>query len=1185
MHFRPARVALLLATSSVAALVVGGSAPARAACGNVISGSSGPYTNPTGTTIPCVTFSNATVTGNVSNAGTITPGSPTGILMSNSTVNGAVTNSGSIVVDGDGILVSNGAQVSGGISNSGTISANAVFGDGISINGVSIFSGGISNSGTISANVLFGDGISVNGVSIFSGGISNSGTISANAVFGDGISVDGVSIFSGGISNSGTISMAGHSATGISVNVSSFSGGISNSGTISANGAVFADGIRVNGVTSFASGISNSGTISAVASAPSSSAFATGISVSGVSTFAGGIRNGSTGIITQTLDTSGSANFTGAGIGITNGGTFSGGVSNAGTISASVSVTGLGRATAYGINVNGVTSFAGGISNSGTISAVASAASGSAFATGISVSGVSAFAGGISNSGTISAHSSGISSTIPVGIAVGTFLGANIVSTFAGGISNSGTITAAGSVFGGEGISVNGVSIFSGGISNSGMITARSSGIFVGNVANFSGGISNSGTIMAGATGIFVSADASTFAGGITNTGVISGAAGIVLNVGGIDVLDSGTITGTGGTAIQFAGSGNTLTLGPGFAIVGNVISTGAANDTFRLGGTGAATFDASEIGPKYQNFATFDKVGDSTWTLTGTNTLVLPWTVLQGTLNVAAGASLANSPFTVQAGTLSVDGTVGAVTVNGGVLMGNGTLGGLAVNGGGTVAPGHSIGTLNVTGNVSFTAGSTYQVETSLAGQSDRILASGTATLTGGTVQVLAQSGPYNTPIIYTILTANGGRTGTFSKVTDNLPFLIATLSYDANDVFLTLARDATLVQRQAATPNQQAVAKALDRFAINDPLFLAVAGLTGATTRQALDALSGEVHASARTTLIDDSRFMRLAMLGRLRQADYAGTPGDMAALGYDGPTLAYQAPIAFPVKAPASAAPVKTPDVAFWAQGVGAWGAVGSDGNAASVSRNLAGFFSGFDARLGEFSRVGFAGGYTHSSVSVGDRASSADIDTAHIGAYAGTSFAGINLRSGAAFAFHTIDTSRAILFPGFFDKSTAHYDGNTGQIFGELGYGLTFGHVAVEPFAGAAWVRVKTDSFVETGGLAALTGAGSSNSVGNSSLGLRGATSYLLQNGFALIPRATVAWQHAFTGVTPTAALAFQSNGLGFAVAGVPVARDAALVEGGFDLRITPQAKFGLYYSGELATGAHDHAVKGNFIWNF
>src|SRR5262249_18248465 len=79
--------------------------------------------------------------------------------------------------------------------------------------------------------------------------------------------------------------------------------------------------------------------------------------------------------------------------------------------------------------------------------------------------------------------------------------------------------------------------------------------------------------------------------------------------------------------------------------------------------------------------------------------------------------------------------------------------------------------------------------------------------------------------------------------------------------------------------------------------------------------------------------------------------------------------------------------------WVQGLGAWGRINSDGNAAEVNRNLGGVFTGFDQRFGDWV-VGIAGGYTNSSVNVSARASSANIDAAHLAAYAGTSFGAWN-----------------------------------------------------------------------------------------------------------------------------------------------------------------------------------------------
>jgi len=204
---------------------------------------------------------------------------------------------------------------------------------------------------------------------------------------------------------------------------------------------------------------------------------------------------------------------------------------------------------------------------------------------------------------------------------------------------------------------------------------------------------------------------------------------------------------------------------------------------------------------------------------------------------------------------------------------------------------------------------------------------------------------------------------------------------------------------------------------------------------------------------------------------------------------------------------------------------------------------------------------------------------------VAAYAGTGMGPLNLRAGAAYSLHEIDTSRTIAFPGFIDRATGSFDGSTGQVFGELGYGAALGPVAIEPFAGAAFVRVDTGSLREIGGLAALSVASASADVGYSSLGLRAASMVELANGHWVVPRASIAWQHAFDDVTPTAALAFQSTGVAFSIAGLPIARDAALAEAGVDLRLSPAAKLSIAYLGQLADNAQVHGVKGGFTFNY
>jgi outer membrane autotransporter protein len=546
---------------------------------------------------------------------------------------------------------------------------------------------------------------------------------------------------------------------------------------------------------------------------------------------------------------------------------------------------------------------------------------------------------------------------------------------------------------------------------------------------------------------------------------------------------------------------------------------------------------------------------------------------------------------------------------MSGGLLTGGGTIGGspnfqgLCGNNvcvtvtGGTVAP---VGTLSIQGNYTQTGG-LLQFQLAPAGANGKLAVS-TATLDGrSTLGVTVMPGLYGLSTPYALLTA-GAISGQFAQfISVSPPSAFLSLSgpiYNPTSVDVTVTRT-PFGALAGLTANQRAVGNALEAgysTTLTGPAATLYTKLLTTGTSDALTQLSGEIHGSVQAVIVDDSRYIRQAVLGRLRQAPYAGGSGAIAALGSGGPTLAYGESAtdsalayankkpAFPIKAPPLAALVETPDLTFWAQGVGAWGKIDGDGNAADASRNLSGVFTGFDRRFGDW-RAGLAAGYSNSSVSVSARASSANIDTAYVAAYAGTSFWAWNFRSGATFAWNTIGTSRAIAFPGFFEQATTRYGAGEAQVFGELGYGLTFGAIAAEPFAGLAWVHLDTASFTETGGVSALAGSGNRNDVGYSTLGARVATYYLLQNGMALIPRASVAWQHAFGDVTPTAALSFQSTGSGFNILGVPIARDTALVEAGGDLQLTAQAKIGVSYAGQLANSAHDHSVKGNFTWRF
>jgi outer membrane autotransporter protein len=142
----------------------------------------------------------------------------------------------------------------------------------------------------------------------------------------------------------------------------------------------------------------------------------------------------------------------------------------------------------------------------------------------------------------------------------------------------------------------------------------------------------------------------------------------------------------------------------------------------------------------------------------------------------------------------------------------------------------------------------------------------------------------------------------------------------------------------------------------------------------------------------------------------------------------------------------------------------------------------------------------------------------------------------------------------------------------------------GGVALEPFGGLAYVSIDSDRFRERGGALASLRGDTKQDVDYSTVGLRAATT--MHWGEMLVtPHVSAAWQHAFDDVTPEAALAFASTGIGFNIAGVPLAEDSALLDDGIDVALGDRTAAGVSYTGQYGDGLTDNGVKGRFTWLF
>lgn len=750
-----------------------------------------------------------------------------------------------------------------------------------------------------------------------------------------------------------------------------------------------------------------------------------------------------------------------------------------------------------------------------------------------------AAAGGLSlDGGTLRTTASFTSARNAVLDAAGGIIQTDADLSWSGGIGGSGALTKTG----GGALVLTGTNSYAGG-------TMIADGVLQIGDGGTSGSIS--GPVVDNRTLAFNRSDDFAFAGAISGTGDVQKRGAGSLTLTGANSYSGGTLVAQG-TLIGSASSlGVSQIVNNGALVIDQPVDANFAN---AINGSGS-----------------FAKRGAGNLDLTGTSAL--------------AGAT------TIEAGKLSVNGSLGssAVTVlSGATLGGSGAVGGIAADAGGTVAPGNSIGTLTVSGNVSFASGSTYQVEVNASGSSDRIAASGSATISGGTVQVLAQTGNYAAATNYTILTASGGVGGSFSGVSSNLAFLTPSLAYDSQNVTLTMTRNATGFgpdgggstgggsggQRPyiAQTRNQSFIATAAERLGGGNPVYDTLISATAAEARAGFDLISGEAHAQGVSVMIDESRLVRDTILGHLRSPLLTQAPGQVAG-AFSADLPGRKGVITMP-------APVPPPRYALWGTAFGSTGDSDGDGNAASLNHRSGGALLGADLMLydapGSSLKIGVAGGYSQSRFDLNARLSSGRLESGHAALYTGARFGSLRFDAGAAYSWSESDIRRQVSIRGFGDLLRLQRPGQVAQGFAELGYGLAFSGFALEPFAQLALIRVSTDAGSERGGAAALRLLSSDQTLGFSTLGLRGEAQL---GAVPLFARAMLGWRHGFGELIPQARTAFVAGTTPATVFAARIDREALVAEAGLDWRISQATVLGLTYSAAIGERSRDHALKG------
>lgn len=526
----------------------------------------------------------------------------------------------------------------------------------------------------------------------------------------------------------------------------------------------------------------------------------------------------------------------------------------------------------------------------------------------------------------------------------------------------------------------------------------------------------------------------------------------------------------------------------------------------------------------------------------------------------ILAGENTYRGPTTVNGGRLAVNGSLtSAVTVNdSGTLGGSGRIAALQVNSGGTVAPGNSVGTLQVAGDVNLAAGSTYAVELTPT-TSDRIVATGKAILGGGTVTLALENSPTLLSLQqaeslvgrqYNILQAAGGIQGQFGAVLPNYLFLGGTLDYAANGVQLGIARSDASFASVGATRNQRSVAAAAEQLGAGNPVYESILRSDSAATAQSgFQQLSGEIYPAIGTMLINDSRQVRDAVGERLRHTPVTGESN-------------------------------------VWVKALGSWGKTDSRSDTAGYTSSLGGMLAGVDGALDEQTRAGLVAGYSDSSLNMGSGThSSASIDSYHLGAYAGHELGNWRLSVGGAYSWHRGDVKRDLQYGEVSGKQKTKLDARSAQVFTEAAYRLNVSSVALEPFANLAYVHLDNERFDEKGDAAALERGSDSRDAVLSTLGLRAAKTFPLNDRQQLDVSGSLGWQHSLSAVESEEHLAFVAGGPSFAVQSSPLMRDAALVGVQASLALSKSTRVNLDYTGQLAGREKIQGVGLSLNWQF
>ncbi|RCL01977.1 MAG: hypothetical protein JSC188_000596 [Candidatus Tokpelaia sp. JSC188] len=563
-------------------------------------------------------------------------------------------------------------------------------------------------------------------------------------------------------------------------------------------------------------------------------------------------------------------------------------------------------------------------------------------------------------------------------------------------------------------------------------------------------------------------------------------------------------------------------------------------------------------------NSGTFNITGVGAVTLTGDSS------IFSGVTNVTNGKLIVGSADGGELG-----GTV--IIGSNGLLTGTGMVSSLSkktiITAGGVHIPGDfSGGSQHIAGD--YINHGILRIDASPSG-AGKVIVAGDVDISGASLDIISTTkkhsssspdwDPLSGPFTIIDKQSSGDVTGTFGSISNNLLFLDSFISYDGgdgNDVTLTLVRNDRSFTGVACTRNQKAAASSIEAIGHGHSIWDKIILIHEEEDAcNAFDALSGEIYASEKSSLITDEQFLRDTVNNRLLSSFKNHEVSSMmtTACDFDDSFTIYNE------------------NFNFWTHGFSSSGHTDNSDNAARLNHSIGGFFAGIDSWVSDTLQTGILIGYSHSSFSVWNHKSTGLSNNYPIAFYSGAHWGAFSLRGGSAYTWHNISTDRNVVFPGFSETLKNDHRSRTVQFFEEFGYNMMVDSCNFKPFANLAYVNLHTGSFTERDGTSALSGKSDHTNVTFTTLGLRASKNFSLTKDSVATARSMIGWQRAFGNIVPTNIHAFHESEM-FAVTGVPIARNSITIESAIDWNCSQTTTISFSYIGRLSSKAQDHGVK-------